>query len=322
MTVVLVQATKHFVGAAADVKPTGVGAGSTFLAADTGAKFVFDGTTWQAVTSGGAIAAGSAIIGKVGIDQTTPGTTDSVTPKSTEVHLGQVGSNAGKLTATITRPANATPYAAKDVVAAATLAVTGSAAGTGGVVRLTVASSAALVTGQAVTVAAVGGTTEANGNWLVTVVDGTHVELIGSVFANAWTSGGTIQPMITLLNAGRLVGGSLWIDNVRRVTTDMNDIVAHRLWFYVAQVTQPADNAVFTLLAANTGTRAGYIDLPAQTTEGAGSDVTLAQNINDRLHIICGAADRALYLVDEIYGAGYTPTTGATVTYTCTESQD
>lgn len=239
-----------------------------------------------------------------------------------ENYLGKVGSNAVKLTATITRPANATAYTVKDVHAAVTLAVTGSAAGTGGVVRLTVASSAALTTGQAVTVASVGGTTEANGNWICTVVDSTHVELIGSVFANAWTSGGTIQPMITLTNAARLVGGSLWLTNFRRVTTDLADLVAHRLWFYTVQITQVADNALFTVLAANTGHRAGYVDLPVQAPEGSGSDVTVAQNIADHLHVICAAADRALYVVDEIYSAGYTPTTGITTTYTFTASLD
>jgi hypothetical protein len=49
---------------------------------------------------------GSAIIGKVGIDQTTPGTTDSVSVK---------GSGVGGFQ-TVTRPANTTAYAIGDVV--------------------------------------------------------------------------------------------------------------------------------------------------------------------------------------------------------------
>jgi hypothetical protein len=39
------------------------------------------------------ISAGTNVIGKVGIDQTTPGTTDSVTVKASEAHLGEVGGN-------------------------------------------------------------------------------------------------------------------------------------------------------------------------------------------------------------------------------------
>jgi len=74
--------------------------------------------------------------------------------------------------------------------------VTGAAAGTNGVVRLTVntlvGTTFSIVEGDQVIVANVGGTTEANGAWNVHVVDSTHIELLGSVFANAWTSGGTV----------------------------------------------------------------------------------------------------------------------------------
>lgn len=61
-----------------------------------------------------------------------------------------------------------------------------------GNIRLTVASTAYLATGMRVTVAAVGGTTEANGNWIISVVDGTHIDLIGTTFVNAYTAGGTV----------------------------------------------------------------------------------------------------------------------------------
>ncbi len=53
--------------------------------------------------------AGSAIVGRVGIDQTTPGTTDSVSVKTTG-YTAQT---------TVTRPANTTPYGAGDVVGGA-----------------------------------------------------------------------------------------------------------------------------------------------------------------------------------------------------------
>jgi len=56
------------------------------------------------------IAAGTALIGKVGIDQTTPGTTDSVTVKA----------NSYSAAVTLTRTADTNAYTANDVIGAAT----------------------------------------------------------------------------------------------------------------------------------------------------------------------------------------------------------
>lgn len=68
---------------------------------------------WIVITSGtvsvNALPAGTNLIGKVGIDQTTPGTTDSVTVKSA----------AFDVQTSVTRPANTTPYSAGDVVGGA-----------------------------------------------------------------------------------------------------------------------------------------------------------------------------------------------------------
>jgi hypothetical protein len=58
-------------------------------------------------------------------------------------------------------------------------------------VRLTVDITQEVNQNDTVIVANVGGTTEANGTWLVTVIDATHIELQGTTFANAWTAGGT-----------------------------------------------------------------------------------------------------------------------------------
>jgi hypothetical protein len=71
-----------------------------------------------------------------------------------------------------------------------TLTVKGTASGTGGVVRLQVNNTAQVLTGDQVNVSSVGGTTEANGTWMINVIDGFHIDLIGTVFVNAWTSGG------------------------------------------------------------------------------------------------------------------------------------
>ena len=76
------------------------------------------GTFWQgtqpvSIATAPALVAGSAIIGKVGIDQTTPGTSDSVTVKPV----------AKTFTHTVARPDNATPYTAGDVVGATAAAM-------------------------------------------------------------------------------------------------------------------------------------------------------------------------------------------------------
>jgi hypothetical protein len=62
----------------------------------------------------------------------------------------------------------------------------------GGEVQIEVASTASLTTGDYKTISAVGGTTEANGTWEITVDDATHFTLNGSVYANAYTSGGIV----------------------------------------------------------------------------------------------------------------------------------
>lgn len=74
----------------------------------------------------------------------------------------------------------------------ATLAVTGTADASG-LIRLTLANTATLANNDVVQILSVGGTIEANGVWLCTVIDATHIDLQGTVYANAWTSGGTIQ---------------------------------------------------------------------------------------------------------------------------------
>jgi hypothetical protein len=66
-------------------------------------------------------------------------------------------------------------------------------------VRLTVSSTATI--GVAVEIRGVVGTVEANGYWGATVIDGTHVDIVGPTYANAYSSGGTvILPAIAVNN--------------------------------------------------------------------------------------------------------------------------
>ena len=61
-----------------------------------------------------------------------------------------------------------------------------------GLIRLTVNTTSGMITGQQVTVGEVVGTTEANGNWTITVISLTEIDLGGSTFTNAYSSGGYV----------------------------------------------------------------------------------------------------------------------------------
>jgi hypothetical protein len=61
-----------------------------------------------------------------------------------------------------------------------------------GLIRLTVDTTNGMITGQNVTIGDVEGTTEANGNWTITVISVTEIDLDGSTFTNAYVSGGYV----------------------------------------------------------------------------------------------------------------------------------
>ena len=61
-----------------------------------------------------------------------------------------------------------------------------------GLIRLTVNTTSGMVNNQNVTIRDVVGTTEANGNWKITIVNLTQIDLQNSSFANAYSSGGYI----------------------------------------------------------------------------------------------------------------------------------
>lgn len=76
----------------------------------------------------------------------------------------------------------------------AALTVTGAANNGSGLIRLTISSNSTLSTGQEVSVTNVAGTTEANGSWIITVInDGVSIDLQNSTFTNTYSSGGSVQ---------------------------------------------------------------------------------------------------------------------------------
>lgn len=98
------------------------------------------------------------------------------------------GDNAKLATAVKNLLDGLTDYSATQVA----VTVTGTAAGGGGKVRLTFTPATVIPTGTTVRSAGIVGTTEANGLWLATFVDSTHIDLDGTTFANAWVSGGAV----------------------------------------------------------------------------------------------------------------------------------
>lgn len=101
--------------------------------------------------------AGTAIIGKVGIDQTTPGTTNAVAPTAGELHLGELGSNQIKVQ--VAQTVTASAYSAGNalgglmtVANAARVSGSAGAAGTGGILTGMQLNSKAIQTGVQVDV--------------------------------------------------------------------------------------------------------------------------------------------------------------------------
>jgi hypothetical protein len=96
--------------------------------------------------------------------------------------------------------------------------VNGAVSGTGGVVRLSVNDTSQAKTNDQANVSGITGTTEANGTWPITVIDASHIELQGSVFQNAYVSGGLAIDVTPTPNAVKPVcaisrslnGGLTW----------------------------------------------------------------------------------------------------------------
>ena len=85
-------------------------------------------------------------------------------------------------------------------VGAVTTAVTG-ASSSGGLIKLSVRDASRMATGDTVTVSGIVGTTEANGNWVITVVDWQNIVLQGSAFSHAYVSGGSVADLTSPTNA-------------------------------------------------------------------------------------------------------------------------
>lgn len=91
-------------------------------------------------------------------------------------------------------------------------------------------------------VSGVVGTTEANGTWVVTVIDATHVDLVASAFVNAYVSGGTTSDasgyMRVISNGAYVVEATKAITGATVANPCVLNIAAHGYvvgdWIYIA----------------------------------------------------------------------------------------
>jgi hypothetical protein len=208
----------------------------------------------------------------------------------------------------LTRPANTTAYAAGDSVAPASKTITDATNASPIVVT---ATAHGLSTGDPVTVASVGGNTNANGDWVVTVIDDDTFSLDGSTGNSAYTSGGTATRLLKLNDAvsskfsrGKIIKTKLFC-NLATITNG-----TFRVYFFNEQITQIADNTAWTLLYANRSKMVGYSGALTLVTEGSGSDGGVAQDFTV-IPFQCAAGSNDLYAVI-VAEAAYTPSSGET----------
>lgn len=115
---------------------------------------------------------------------------------------------------------------ALDAIAPGAVDVTGAANNGSGLIRLTVTSTTGWTTGDVKTISGVVGTTEANATWTITVIDGTHVDLQGSTFTNAYTSGGVVGGSVDELTFSLDDIANSSLPDIAAVTT------AHKVAFF------------------------------------------------------------------------------------------
>jgi hypothetical protein len=77
--------------------------------------------------------------------------------------------------------------------AASTITATNAVDNGAGLIRITTGTVHGRTTGDKILISGILGTTEANGAWIVTVINTTTIDLQSSTFTNAYTSGGTVR---------------------------------------------------------------------------------------------------------------------------------
>jgi hypothetical protein len=132
----------------------------------------------------------------------------------------------------------------------------------------------------------------------------------GAYSAKDVISDSTSEPhVITFTNIARVAGGCGSITKARLFTNSATALLGAvvRLHLYHTSPTAVNDHAQFALAWANRTGRIGYIDFPALTTEGTGSDSAYSLWVDMPIAYCCAGADRNLYGIAELTTPGAAP---------------
>lgn len=140
------------------------------------------------------------------------------------------------------------------------IAVTNAVDNGSGLIRITTGAAHNLSTGNSVQVLNVGGVPNARGTFTVTVIGATTLDLQASVFSGAYTSGGTIQRILSITNAANNGSGLIRITTSVSHTYETGDRVSIA---GVGGVTNANGRWTITAIGATT------FDLQASTFAGA-----------------------------------------------------
>jgi len=138
----------------------------------------------------------------------------------------------------------ATPSLAQEQAMTVAAASVSGTSNVGGLIGITTAAAHGLTSGQNVFLTGVGGTTEANnwssffgrtnsigpGYWTIVVTSPTTFTLLGSVYTNAYSSGGTVYPALFALSAAQEAAGSTPQDLGRPFALVLSGV---RYWGYI-----------------------------------------------------------------------------------------
>lgn len=94
------------------------------------------------------------------------------------------------------------------------------AASSAGLIRIQTSIAHTYVTGDRVNVQNVGGVPNATGQWTIKVPDTTHFDLVGSTFAGAYTSGGTVLRFFAGMLAQTFATGPSFVNYTLRAFAD------------------------------------------------------------------------------------------------------
>lgn len=242
---------------------SGTGSQRVNIASDNTAFSVNVGT----VTALPALVAGAALIGKVGVDQTTPGTTNAVS-------LAQVGANT---------------------------VLTGNGVSGTGSQRVNIASD-----NTAFPVTAALSATMTNPTSTLTMTATTTAYTAGQLIASSATAGGVVVPSFAIAtSAGSAVIPRLRLRNNDTTSTSwVSQTVQVDLWSAAPTFTN-GDRAAF-LTATGTASHLGAFTCTTSTIQGDGTYAECYPNVGNWVQVTLGSGTSIFWTLNALTGSGVT----------------